>query len=342
MRSLLGATKLGGIPAVIYGGGITGRKLIDNLLSNHSLGYIPAVILDDDPAIEDYRGVPVIHDTSCGPKLVASFNIKMAIVAMPKIDDLELARLITESVSAFRYNIIIPSFFKIGNIWMSTRDFAGIMGFATTQRLKQGWNRGLKRFVDLSIVILGGILILPFLLLIALLVKLSSKGPVIYASKRCLPGGKILYQYKFRTMYIDAAEQLRKLLEADPIIRKEWEENRKLKNDPRVTKIGAFLRKTSLDEFPQLLNILKGEMSLAGPRPPLDEDEAKKFGADFDRVFSVLPGLTGFWQVSGRSDTDYQDRISYDIYYTQNWSLWLDFWILYKTIGVVLKGKGAY
>jgi Undecaprenyl-phosphate galactose phosphotransferase WbaP len=342
MRSFLGFTNLGGIPAVIYGGGNMGHRLIDKLLDNRSLGYIPALILDDNPNVEDYRGVPVIHNTSCGPELVNKFNIKMALVAMPKATDQQLSRLITESVSAFRYNIIIPSFFQLGNIWMNIRDFSGILGFATTQRLKVGWNRVLKRLVDLFVVLIGGLVILPFLLVIALLVKLSSRGPVLYASKRCLPNGNVFYQYKFRTMYLDAETQLRKLLDNDPAIMKEWEENRKLKNDPRITKIGAFLRKTSLDEFPQILNILKGEMSLVGPRPPLDEGEVEKFGADFNRIFSVRPGLTGFWQISGRSDTNYEERVAFDMYYLQSWSIWLDLWILYRTVGVVVRGKGAY
>jgi Undecaprenyl-phosphate galactose phosphotransferase WbaP len=341
MRSFLGFAKIGGIPAVIYGGGNMGHRLIDKLLDNRALGYAPAVILDDSPEVKEYRGVPVIHDTSCGPELVGKYNLKMAIVAMPTVSDQVLSRLIAESVSAFRYNVIIPPFFHYGNIWMSIRDFSGVLGLATTQRLKMGWNRTLKRFLDLFVVIVGGLIISPFMLLIILLVKLSSKGPVIYTGKRCLPNGKFFYQYKFRTMYIDADEQLQKLLDTDPVRRKEWEENHKLKNDPRVTKIGAFLRKTSLDEFPQFLNILKGEMSLVGPRP-LSEEEVKKFGADFNRVFSVWPGLTGFWQISGRSDTNFEERVAFDIYYLQSWSLWLDLWILYSTVGVVVRGKGAY
>jgi lipopolysaccharide/colanic/teichoic acid biosynthesis glycosyltransferase len=200
----------------------------------------------------------------------------------------------------------------------------------------------IKRFIDLSLVLVGGIILLPILLLIALIVKLSSRGPVLYASKRFLPDGKIFYAYKFRTMYIDSQAQLQKILDTDPQKKQEWEENRKLKDDPRVTKFGAFLRKTSLDEFPQLINILKGEMSLVGPRPPLDAEEVKKFGDDFDRIFSLRPGLTGLWQVSGRSDTDYAERVSLDTYYQQSWSVWLDLWILYKTGGVVIMGQGDF
>jgi lipopolysaccharide/colanic/teichoic acid biosynthesis glycosyltransferase len=142
-------------------------------------------------------------------------------------------------------------------------------------------------------------------------------------------------------MVVDAEEQLELMLESNPQMREEWEKTHKLKNDPRVTKIGRFLRRTSFDEFPQLINILRGEMSLVGPRPVVDE-EVEKYGEDYNRIFSVKPGLTGLWQVSGRSDTDYAERVSFDTYYLQSWSVWLDLWILYKTVGVVIRGKGAY
>jgi Undecaprenyl-phosphate galactose phosphotransferase WbaP len=342
MRGILSMTRFGGIPAVIYGGGEMGTRLINKLLDNRWLGYVPVLILDDDSSIEPYRGVPVIHDMSIGPDLVRKFNIKMAIVTMPKMAEKKLAWLLTHSVSAFRYNVLIPSYLGITNIWMNIRDFSGILGLASSPRLKFRHNRVIKRFMDLSVTVAGGILLLPALLLIALIVKVSSKGPVLYASKRLLPDGKVFYAYKFRTMYTDAQAQLQKLLDTDPQKKQEWEENRKLKKDPRVTKFGAFLRKTSLDEFPQLINILKGEMSLVGPRPPLDTEELKKFGDDFDRIFSLRPGLTGLWQVSGRSDTDYAERVSMDTYYLQSWSVWLDLWVLYKTGGVVVMGKGAY
>jgi lipopolysaccharide/colanic/teichoic acid biosynthesis glycosyltransferase len=153
--------------------------------------------------------------------------------------------------------------------------------------------------------------------------------------------GKQFTAYKFRSMVSNSAEILQKLLDSDPKIRKEWEDNHKLKNDPRVTGIGKILRRTSFDEFPQLINILKGEMSLVGPRPIVDE-EVEKYGEDYSRIFSVKPGLTGLWQVSGRSDTDYAERVSFDTYYLQSWSVWLDVWVLFKTFGVVIKGKGAY
>ena len=168
-----------------------------------------------------------------------------------------------------------------------------------------------------------------------------SRGPVLYKHKRLGMNGKPFGAYKFRSMVLDSEERLRKLLDSDAEIRKEWEASHKLRNDPRVTAIGRFLRRTSFDEVPQLINILKGEMSLVGPRP-VTEGEIAKYGEDFGRSFSGRPGLTGLWQVSGRSDADYIERVSYDTYYLQSWSVWLDLWVLFETFGAVIRGKGAY
>ena len=142
-------------------------------------------------------------------------------------------------------------------------------------------------------------------------------------------------------MCTNSQEILEQILATDPIRRAEWEKDRKFLDDPRVTKFGKLLRKTSLDELPQIFNILKGDMSLVGPRP-VTEPELIKYGKYQDYVLSVLPGLSGMWQISGRSDTGYEERISFDSYYIQNWSIWLDIWILLKTIWVVISGKGAY
>jgi Undecaprenyl-phosphate galactose phosphotransferase WbaP len=342
MHRFLGRTGRSGIPAVIYGGGNTGRLVVDRLLTSKKTGYVPALILDDDPECGDeYRGIPIIHDTGAGPELVKRYNLKMAIVAMPNLDHRQLTRLINFSVSAFRYNVLIPDFFSLNNVWMSIRDFDGILGFATSHRLRMVWNLAIKRFMDLLIVGIGGLVILPFLLIIALLVKLGSRGPVLYRHSRLGLDGKPFKALKFRSMVMDADKKLESLLASDPKLKAEWEANQKLKDDPRVTPIGRFLRRTSFDEFPQLLNILKGEMSLVGPRP-VTESEIEKYGENYRRIFSVKPGLTGLWQVSGRSDTNYTDRVSYDTYYLQSWSVWLDLWILYRTPGAILKGKGAY
>jgi Undecaprenyl-phosphate galactose phosphotransferase WbaP len=341
MRGILSATKLGGIPAVIYGSGGLARTLIDKLHKNKTLSYVPVVMLDEKAAIDEYRGVPVIKDTSIGPALVKKFNLKMAIVAMPEIGERELSSLMIRSVSAFRYSILVPSYLNMTNIWMSIRDFNGMLGFASTNHLELWWNRVYKRALDLFIVITGGLVILPFLLIVALAVKLTSKGPVLYGHARIGNKGKPFKAYKFRTMAVNADVILKQLLASDPKIREEWEQNLKLKNDPRITAFGKILRRTSIDEFPQLINVLKGEMSLVGPRP-IVEAEKVKYGDSFDVIFSTLPGLTGVWQVSGRSDANYFDRVSFDTYYLQSWSIWLDLWVLYKTIGVVVGRKGAY
>jgi Undecaprenyl-phosphate galactose phosphotransferase WbaP len=342
-HSLLSKFRLGGIPAVVFGGGTMGRMLVDRLLNSKKAGYVPALILDEDPALEDvYHGVPIIRDTKIGPEIVRRFNIKMAIVtSMPNLDAQEWNAMLHNSVFAFRYHVLIPEFSNITNIWMSVRDFDGLLGFVTSHKLKMFWNLGIKRFVDISLSLIIGLILLPLLLAIALLVKVTSPGPALYGHKRLGINGKPFKAYKFRSMVIDADHRLKALLASDPKARSEWDVHRKLKDDPRVTKVGKFLRQTSLDEFPQLINILKGEMSLVGPRP-IVEDEVVKYGEDYRRIFSVKPGLSGLWQVSGRSDTDYNERVAFDLYYLQSWSVWLDLWILYKTIGVVIKGKGAY
>ena len=342
MHALIFKLKMKGIPAVIFGAGPTGQLMVDRMLKAKRVSYEPVLILDDNPSYGDtYRGIPIIHDTLLGPELVKRFKIRMAIVAMPKLEEETMRRMINYSVSAFRYNVLIPDFFSLNNIWMAVRDFDGILGFATSHRLKMYWNLAIKRLLDLSLVILGGLVILPLLLLIALAVKASSAGPVLYGHKRLGLNGKYFKAYKFRSMVMDADKKLESILNADPRLREEWEASHKLRDDPRITKVGKLLRRTSFDEFPQLINILKGDMSLVGPRPVTDP-ELEKYGENARRILTVKPGLTGLWQVSGRSDTDYVERVSYDLYYLQSWSVWLDFWILYRTPGVILKGKGAY
>jgi len=337
-----------GIPSVVYGNGNIAKLFIDRAQDSLKVGYVPVLILDNETLgtaerATEYKGVPIIHDIDIGPELVKRYNIKMAIVAMDEqdTDKDKLKRLLAHSVSAFRYHVIIPDFFDSTNIWMSVRDFDGLLGFVTSLKLAMPWNLGIKRFIDIFVVIIGGIILLPALLVVALLVKLTSSGSVLYRHKRLGRDGKPFYALKFRSMASNANERLEKLLASNPALKKEWEENRKLKNDPRVTKLGKFLRRTSLDEFPQLINILKGEMSLVGPRP-ITEDEVEKYGENFDWIFSVRPGLTGLWQVSGRSEKDYAARVSYDTYYLQSWSVWLDLWVIYKTFGAIVYGRGAY
>ena len=192
----------------------------------------------------------------------------------------------------------------------------------------------------LAIVLLP--VLLPIIGILAFLIKRESPGPIFFAHMRVGKHGKLIPTLKFRSMYQDAQERLEKLLETDHAIKEEWEKNFKLKDDPRVTKIGNILRKTSLDELPQIFNVLKGEMNFVGPRPVIQQEIDQYYKKDAEYYFMVKPGITGLWQVSGRSDTDYDFRVATDKWYVSNWSLWLDIVILFKTVKTVLKRDGAY
>ena len=197
----------------------------------------------------------------------------------------------------------------------------------------------IKRCFDIIASLFALIVLSPIFLIIMALISLESKGNPIYKQKRIGKNGKYFYIYKFRTMYIDSQERLKELLK-DPKIKKEWEENFKLSNDPRVTKVGKVLRKTSLDELPQLLNIFNGTMSIVGPRPIID-GEIEKYGLLKNKFLSVTPGLTGWWACNGRSQLDYNERIRLELYYVNHQSLKLDIRCLYKTAISVLKREGA-
>jgi Undecaprenyl-phosphate galactose phosphotransferase WbaP len=332
-----------GLHVVIFGGKKTGRLIVDRLLDKPWIGYKPVAMLDDDPALEgsEYRGVPIFKGTDLGPRLSASCGISTAIVAMPGISRDRLSDIIGESVRAFPNYVLIPDFMGMTSIWMSVSDFDGILGLLTLQRLVRLSNRASKRFFDISICIFGGLIVLPFLLVIALLIKIDSRGPVLFGHTRLGKGGKPFTAWKFRSMVANSQEVLDELLARDPEARAEWEATHKLKSDPRITRMGRFLRKHSIDEIPQLLNVLRGEMSLIGPRP-IVEDEIAMYGHFYKLLSSVKPGMSGLWQVSGRSDTDYSERVALDVYYIQSWSIWLDLHILFRTAGVALGGNGAY
>lgn len=191
------------------------------------------------------------------------------------------------------------------------------------------------------LTIVGTILILPLLLFIAVWIYLDAPGPVIFRHMRVGKDGKLFPCYKFRSMYINSQEKLNEILAENSAMRQEWERDFKLKNDPRITKSGAFLRKTSLDELPQIFNVLRGDMSLVGPRPVVQEELAR-YGEFVQDYLMVKPGITGMWQVNGRSDTTYDERVQMDVWYVRNWSVWLDVMLLWRTIKAVFKCEGAY
>ena len=244
-------------------------------------------------------------------------------------------------MNSYRYTITVSKNQTFFTSNQQLKDIAGTIGFSSIHNLTFKTNLLTKRIIDILIIMFFSPIWIPLMLILAILTKITSKGPIFYGHKRIGKNHKEIKCWKFRSMCINSQEILEQILKTDPVRRAEWEKDRKFLNDPRVTKFGKFLRKTSLDELPQIFNILKGDMSLVGPRP-VTEPELVKYGKYQDYVLSVLPGLSGMWQISGRSDTGYEERISFDSYYIQNWSIWLDMWILLKTVWVVLSGKGAY
>lgn len=217
----------------------------------------------------------------------------------------------------------------------------GVLGLQVRNNLLDGGSRIAKRTIDLASSALLTLFMLPLVAIISLLIVVESGFPIFYFHERLGRGGQIFHMWKFRTMKRNSAEVLDQYLARSAKLRKEWTENHKLQNDPRITRVGRVLRKTSLDELPQLWNVIKGEMSLVGPRPIIDAEVAK-YRESYALYLKTTPGITGLWQVSGRNRTTYAERIAYDTYYVQNWSVWMDIYLLAKTIGAVLTGDGAY
>jgi exopolysaccharide production protein ExoY len=199
----------------------------------------------------------------------------------------------------------------------------------------------IKRTLDISMALSAFVALSPLFILTALLIKLTDRGPIFYRHVRLGHGRRSFACVKFRTMVTNADEVLAEYLRSSPDAAAEWATSRKLKNDPRVTAVGAVLRKLSIDELPQLINVLRGEMSMVGPRP-IVFDEVPLYGADIDFYFSARPGLTGVWQVSGRSDAAYSRRVALDRRYVENWSLWTDLVVVIKTVPAVLMARNAY
>jgi len=209
-------------------------------------------------------------------------------------------------------------------------------------RLKSKMNVLIKVVFNYLLALCLMPILLPLIVVFAFLIKIESKGPVFFKQKRIGKNCKPFYIYKFRSMYKNADKILEELLEKNEELRKEWEQNHKLKNDPRITKIGKFLRKTSLDELPQIFNVLKGDMAFVGPRP-VTEEELNKFYKENKKFYCMVkPGITGLWQVSGRNDISYEERVQIDKWYVINWSLWLDVIILIKTFKAIFTQKGVY
>jgi undecaprenyl-phosphate galactose phosphotransferase len=328
---------------LIVGSGAAARSAYSAITGEPNLGYEIAGFIDDEPETENigchkvHRGINKIE------RYINSANIHDVVVAKPELDKDLLMLLINQIQHKAENTLFIPDMKGIAIAGTELRQFfkEQTMVLEIKNNLAQPLIYITKRSIDYAAAaVIAFILAIP-MLLIALKIKMSSNGPATYRQERVGKNGKLFWCYKFRTMYPNAAERLKELLAKNPELKAEWEKNFKLKNDPRVTKIGDFLRRTSLDELPQLFNILKGEMSLVGPRPVVTKEITDYYKEDAAFYYRVPPGLTGLWQVSGRSNTTYEYRISLDNWYVKNWDLWLDVMILFKTVGVVLNREGA-
>jgi Undecaprenyl-phosphate galactose phosphotransferase WbaP len=331
-----------GYPVLILGAGKTGEMVIQTLKRQPGFGLKPIAVLDDDP---HKRGeicqVPILGPLSAAPLLARKRDIHYAIVAIPGVRRQRLLNILEQYGRTFPHLLMIPDLFGVASLWVGARDLGGVLGLEIQQRLLLPGPRMAKALLDVILTLTLGLVLLPVVTMIAVLVKLDSPGPVFYGQRRLGQDGTPFTAWKFRSMAPNADELLENYLQANPALRQQWERDQKLRHDPRVTRIGHFLRRTSLDELPQLWNVLRGEMSLVGPRPIIDE-EIWRYGDKYELYTKVLPGITGLWQVSGRNNVSYEERVTFDAYYVRNWSVWLDVYILLRTVWVVMIGDGAY
>jgi Undecaprenyl-phosphate galactose phosphotransferase WbaP len=292
-------------------------------------------------SFDPFPGVPVRADFHSAPLYAKRLDLSRAIIAVPGICGPKLIRLLESHANTFRRVYVMPELAEFSSFGVETRDICDSVTLELRRSLLDPVNQFVKRIIDQTVSLLLLALLLPVMLLIILIIRLESPGNALFFHRRIGHGGREFRMWKFRTMRRNGDRILEEYLRNHPEERAQWREKRKLRNDPRVTRVGRILRKTSLDELPQLWNVLRGDMSLVGPRPIVAE-EATRYNEWFDLYCRVVPGLTGLWQVSGRSDTDYQQRVDLDSYYVRNWSPWFDIYLLARTVRVVLKGEGAY
>jgi Undecaprenyl-phosphate galactose phosphotransferase WbaP len=331
-----------GYPVLIFGAGRTGELVIKTLQRQPGFGLKPLAVLDDNPSKQgELAGVPILGPLSLAPGLALKRDISYAIVAMPGVQREKLLGILERYGNTFPHLLMIPDLFGIASLWVATKDLGGILGLELRQRLLLPGPRLTKAMLDVVLTLILGLLLLPLIGLIACLIKIDSPGPILYRQVRLGRGAKPFTVWKFRSMRLDADAALERYLKENPNLKEDWELDHKLKDDPRITRVGSLLRRTSLDELPQLWNVLRREMSLVGPRPIVDR-EVWRYAEKFELYTRVLPGLTGLWQVSGRNDVSYDERVNLDAYYVRNWSVWLDIYILIRTTWVVLVGDGAY
>lgn len=324
---------------LIIGAGEVGRTVMRNLIAQPDLGYRVIGFLDDDPAksAADIGPIKALGALDNLPLVIRENGIDQVIITLPWQYHRKTVRLVAESEQAGVRARVVPDLFQLSLGGVDVEAINGIPLISIKQTALTGFNLALKRAVDLALSGFGMIVLSPIWLLISAAIKLDSPGPVFFRQERIGRHGKPFVVYKFRSMYQDAEarmEQLRAQNEADgPLF--------KIRDDPRRTRVGRFIRRTSLDELPQLINVLRNEMSVVGPRPGLQR-EVEQYKAWHRKRLEVQPGLTGLWQVSGRSNLTFDEMVMLDIYYAENWSLGMDSRIILRTIPQFIFGDGAY
>jgi exopolysaccharide biosynthesis polyprenyl glycosylphosphotransferase len=326
--------------SLVVGANEEGQAMTEQFRSALTAGVHTVGFVDDTfPRGSVVNGLPVLGNTKSLKTLVEEQEIDELIIAPTSLSRealLNIYRTFSSNGSSVDVKLS-PGLFEILTTGATIQE-VGSVPLVSLNRLRiTGIDAFLKSTFDYVGAAVGLILLLPFLLLIALLVKLDSPGPALHRRRVLGAGGRTFEAFKFRTMRIDADEYLKQ----HPELAEELKRNGKLKNDPRVTRLGKLLRKASIDELPQLINVLKGQMSLVGPRM-ISPPEWVQFGKWKHNLLTVRPGLTGLWQISGRSELSYKDRVRLDMHYIRNYSIWLDMRVLFNTFGAVLRGSGAY
>ena len=343
-REFLNRLKLFETSVLFVGMGRTAELVLDSFSRIGGGGYKVLGFLDDNPkSVKLKRKYRILGRFKNLERVIRLTKVKNVIITAPGLKNSELVELVARVRPLVENVAFVPDLVgaPVENLAAESLGESNVIFLRVKNNLKHWYNRFFKRIFDLTLTLMGLVIALPIGIIIALLIKLDSKGPILFFHKRVGQNGKYFDCLKFRSMVIDSDRVLKELLETNPAAKEEWEKEFKLKDDPRITKMGKILRKTSLDELPQLINVIKGEMSLVGPRPII-KDEIEKYGEFFADFCLVPPGITGVWQVNGRSDTTYEERVQMDSWYVRNWSPWVDIVYLLKTFSVVIKGKGAY
>ncbi|WP_411376724.1 undecaprenyl-phosphate galactose phosphotransferase WbaP [Bibersteinia trehalosi] len=329
---------------IIIGGGENAIDAYRALQSEPYLGLNVKYFVSDKPSIELLKlGIPVIQNFEKGLWKLVSDKSDQFIIALDDNDVEERDKWLRYlSKQNYRSVSVIPS---LRGLPLYSTDMSFLFSYDVillriNHNLAKRSSRLIKRSVDIVLSSVGLVILAPLFVWLAVKIR-QDGGKAIYEHKRIGQNGKIFSCLKFRTMVLNSEEVLQNLLRNDPLAKAEWERDFKLKDDPRITPIGYFLRRTSLDELPQLWNVLKGDMSLVGPRPVVKEELAR-YHDEVEYYLMAKPGMTGLWQVSGRNDVDYAKRVYFDAWYVKNWSLWNDVVILFKTMTILITKKGAY